>query len=650
MLGCGGDTAATMLGIPTVEIVCCPAGAPVGSSECTSVVPDAVWTWSDSASGSCPVSITRTFSATIVAEGLDTLITCSQFIAVQDTSAPSITCPPNVDLACGESMDPNFTGVATAADDCGTVVVTYSDFTLTEASGEEGISRFWTATDACGNVASCLQTITVPDATPPTLTLICPADTVLEFTGDCMAPEVVPLFGNPEVLTSDEVDPQPQVQVDFTDETSADCAGEITIVRTWEVTSTDACGNVVTASCAQTIVYRDAEPPVFTSVCGLAEGEQIEVCCAADGTLDIPAPCLVQASDNCGVNVTFSESYSSHAPQPGAIQACAAIEPIDFENGLTCEGDTTHVLRLFCFPGSEEQVAYFTAASNGNVQILDDASWSLTWSLLALDNPQAGFDVAVTFTDGLDWAGWNARGIPSGFKGECADLGQAQTWMYYLLSEGTLTGTGEYEGSTFSLSHQPESTFYGTQVGEGANQHNAQYGFGSTLTYSGTFVENGVTVASDIHCCGDLHGEIECCMPFTITRTYTATDCAGNTTEFSYQVISDGQPCAEAEGAVADGTEPLPEGRTGAIILTGMAPNPAGGDVSLRFAVEEDMDVEATLLNLSGQVVQPLGEWPSEAGQEYTIDFQVGELPAGLYQLRLASSREKAIRSLLVVH
>ena len=46
-------------------------------------------------------------------------------------------------------------------------------------------------------------------------------------------------------------------------------------------------------------------------------------------------------------------------------------------------------------------------------------------------------------------------------------MAQAQTWMYYLLSEGTLTGWGEYTGSTFALAHQPESKFYGTQLGEG---------------------------------------------------------------------------------------------------------------------------------------------------------------------------------------
>jgi len=602
-------------------------------------------------SGSCPVTVERTFTATLSEAEFDTVITCTQLLFIEDTVAPEITCPADIALECGDPLDPASTGSATANDACGTVVVTYTDFTLTPASGDaEGIARFWTATDACGNTAFCTQNITVPDATPPAVSIVCPPDTTIEFTGDCDLQGPFGLFGEPEVTATDAVDLAPTVTFTSEDAVDASCAGIITITRTWTATATDACGNAASDSCQQTITYMDVEPPVFANLCGLTEGQQFEVCCAPDGTIDIPAPCIVTATDNCEPSITFSEAYSSHAPEPGAQQACAANEPIAFEDGLTCEGDTTHVLRLFCFPGTDEQVAFFTAAGSGNIQYFDDATWSLTWRVAALDDDQAGFDISANFTDGVDWAGWNSRGIPSDFKGECADLAQAQTWMYFLLSEGTLTGWGRYEGSTFSLAHQPESTFYGTQVGEGANQHNAQYGFGSTLTYSGQFVEDGVVVASDIHCCGDLHGEIECCLPFSITRTYTATDCAGNTAEFSYQITSSGDPCPEAEGSTADRVTELPEGRSGAIILTGMAPNPAEGDVNLRFAVEEPLEVEAAILNLSGQVVRTLGARSAEPGVEESLNFNVGDLPAGLYQLRLTAPDEQASRSLFVVH
>jgi len=72
--------------------------------------------------------------------------------------------------------------------------------------------------------------------------------------------------------------------------------------------------------------------------------------------------------------------------------------------------------------------------------------------------------------------------------------------------------------------------------------------------------------------------------------------------------------------------------------------------VSLRFTVEAPMEVAAAILSLSGQVMQQLGTRASEPGAEQTLDFQVGTLPAGLYQLRLSSPEAQAMRSLLVVH
>src|SRR5437899_13096414 len=46
------------------------------------------------------------------------------------------------------------------------------------AAGVSVIDRTWTATDGCGNSASCLQRITVQDTTPPRL--ICPANQTMQ--------------------------------------------------------------------------------------------------------------------------------------------------------------------------------------------------------------------------------------------------------------------------------------------------------------------------------------------------------------------------------------------------------------------------------------------------------------------------------------
>src|SRR5207237_868391 len=83
----------------------------------------------------------------------------------------------------------NVTGVATATDTCSSVSIGYSDVTNSGCGGTYTILRTWTATDACTNSASCVQTITVHDTNAPSITcpgsvtLNCPADTRTNVTG-----------------------------------------------------------------------------------------------------------------------------------------------------------------------------------------------------------------------------------------------------------------------------------------------------------------------------------------------------------------------------------------------------------------------------------------------------------------------------------
>src|SRR5205807_1693757 len=96
-------------------------------------------------------------------------------------------------LECPADTSTNATGAATAQDGCGSVAVSYSDVASNSCGGTKVISRTWTATDGCGNIASALQTITVRDTTPPSITapqdlvLECPADTTTNSTGVALA-------------------------------------------------------------------------------------------------------------------------------------------------------------------------------------------------------------------------------------------------------------------------------------------------------------------------------------------------------------------------------------------------------------------------------------------------------------------------------
>ncbi len=103
---------------------------------------------------------------------------CMVTVHVQDKLPPQLTCPPDLTLACGsDPLDLDLAGrIQTDAallgphdgfafDNCSELEVTFSD--QGELScGEGTISRTWTVTDAGGNEASCVQTLTFENSTP----------------------------------------------------------------------------------------------------------------------------------------------------------------------------------------------------------------------------------------------------------------------------------------------------------------------------------------------------------------------------------------------------------------------------------------------------------------------------------------------------
>ena len=76
----------------------------------------------------------------------------------------------------GTTYTPSATGHATVSDNCDPApVISYTDgepelLDQPTCPGHYSFVRTWTATDACGNSATCEQTITVEDTTPPTFT------------------------------------------------------------------------------------------------------------------------------------------------------------------------------------------------------------------------------------------------------------------------------------------------------------------------------------------------------------------------------------------------------------------------------------------------------------------------------------------------
>ena len=86
-----------------------------------------------------------------------------------DGTPPTVNCPPDIAVICGDSTEPAQTGYAGATDNCDDAPeITYDDDTsVIDCIEPTIITRTWTATDYCGHSSSCAQIITVTLIAPP---------------------------------------------------------------------------------------------------------------------------------------------------------------------------------------------------------------------------------------------------------------------------------------------------------------------------------------------------------------------------------------------------------------------------------------------------------------------------------------------------
>ncbi|MDH7460323.1 T9SS type A sorting domain-containing protein [Chitinophagaceae bacterium 26-R-25] len=239
------DTIAPTITCPAPITVQCAGDVPnpdttkvTATDNCGSVTR----TWvKDDVSGSCPKIITRTYKAT---DACGNSATCTQTITVQDITPPTIACVSDVKVECGAATDTASTGIPVATDNCGKPTLTHNDVTSSK-NCYSVITRTWTATDGCGNTATCVQHITVTDRTGPLVT--CPADKVLSC-GQSTDPSNTGM-----ATATDNCSSGIDINIFYTDAPAAGsaCAGSTNIDRTW--TAIDASGNVGT--CVQHITF-----------------------------------------------------------------------------------------------------------------------------------------------------------------------------------------------------------------------------------------------------------------------------------------------------------------------------------------------------------------------------------------------------------
>lgn len=237
-------------------------------------------TYIDVANGTCPTTVTRTWT---ISDACGNSSTCIQTITVDDTVLPTVTAcavarnvngcntsaitdPPfsATTATSSEAVFENVTNQGNISDACGITAVTYID--VASGTCPTVVTRTWTITDACANISTCNQTININDLAPS----ISACAVTRNIEGCSTAAITGPAYST-VTATSNEAEFENATNqgnatdacgitsVTYIDVSSGSCPTVVT--RKWTVT--DACGS--TATCNQIINVDDNIAPSITA-------------------------------------------------------------------------------------------------------------------------------------------------------------------------------------------------------------------------------------------------------------------------------------------------------------------------------------------------------------------------------------------------
>lgn len=509
-----------------------------------------------------------------------------------DTEAPVATYEPaDLWLDCSENIPfdaPVF------SDEDSDLDIDYNQIQTGEGC-EYVITRTWVATDDCGNSTTVTQYIYVSDNNAPYF-LWFPADASYECDENISVdiPEATDACSNVEVTYEDEFI--------FTD-----CASEYTILRTF--TCTDECG--LSYSQTQTITISDTTAPSLSELPAsvvLACGEEL------------PAAPEVTATDNCDEMVDVQ--YSEITLGDGGNGTCTLTTPI--------MNNPEWAIVLFGMPNGSD---YYLVQTGSFVQN-PDMTAHVTATLVSSVNPNAGWNLNLHLIDGLNWNDWSNQAFPTDYKDDLNLAGDNYLdWLYYIIdgASSSLTGWGDYAGSNLTITHLPNSHYYGYQVGIAANNVSANFGHGGWMTVSGNFVDASQGIDQQLTVTGDFAFEQSCCDDPSVQRTWTATDCAGNSVQH-VQVIS-------FSDQVFPGIQARSE--THLMAESNVYPNPFSEVLNLNFS-EAQEQIDVTVYAVSGAIVAAY-----QLNGSDRLEMNLGGLETGVYILQVNSTSGISVHRLI---
>ncbi|MFK7757323.1 MAG: hypothetical protein AB8B53_10375 [Flavobacteriales bacterium] len=539
--------------------------------------------------GICPYQIHRIWTAMDacgnVAEGV-------QVVNVIDNEAPLfLETPEDVTLTCSELTEAE---VLVATDGCVSEPQVFIEEEYSGTDCERVLTRTWTAVDHCGNATEHVQQITLIDTEAPTVAPY-ESDLYIECTD------------RPDFVLPEFTDDCNEISITSSDQSFyGACDQTYEWVRTW--VATDLCGNSIEAT--QTIHVIDTSAPILS-----VEDSEITVTCNEVPDLEPVA--------------VFSECEDTEVQ---FIEEVEFLEELDNDcslgNASSLLGDVAIWLPNLSGDGDdfvfgEEPGTFSRDAATGDVLI--------SGQVYNVNNPAQSWILDLRLYDSQQWEEWSANG--GSYKDEMNLAGDNYlNWEYLKLSsESTLTGAGEYAGSELFLTHTPVDYTYGFQMGQGANNRNGNYGI------SGWFFYQGMLDGNFVFGNGDLIADLQCCPDQDIVRTWTATDCSGNTTTVT-QIIHVRANLELSPLALYE----LPEEAFFNVT------NSTGEEFVLTFDSGEDLEKTLLITDLSGRTMHSETFNGLEKHTEYTRKVPKSDFQNGMYMFYLqgktASASDKELK------
>ena len=308
--------------------------------------------------------IGKTFTITVLDP--ETGNTCWSLLKIEDKLVPALTCPTNTTIACSESTEVSNTGVLVVKD-CSTFTTVVDDefADFGQCNSPRGqIVRTWIVTDFWGNQSSCSQIITI---TPFSLQAV---DFPNDVTVNC---ESAYLNSN---ATSPDVTGRPSINgfaigvgglctssISYTDERFEICPGSYEILRTWKVRNT--CFPVAPdnpISHVQVITVADNNGPAFVCPPTVTVSTDPFQCCSTAALPDMIV------SEGCSHINNLEAKVTGTNPNNGNIITFTVAGHLeDFSGNNYWNPDTLAVFDYTqCVPVGTYDVRYKASDECGN--------------------------------------------------------------------------------------------------------------------------------------------------------------------------------------------------------------------------------------------------------------------------------------------